>query len=235
MENLFVGWPRSSAMQIKESFNLQLRSMIPALIKLYMPVLVLLLGIGLLGIIGNVKIGMVTRDPIAIVGGHPFMGVLSNIGILFWCSSTAICFFCTAIIWKNEKKRSLVSFLFFSGLITSLLMIDDFFLFHDFVFPNYLHISEECIYIAYMITVSIFLILFRHTILQTDYIILCLSLVFFGLSILFDIIPVYISGHLLLEDGFKFFGIVSWMLYFIRVCSQCLNSEISITKQGSES
>ena len=81
-------------MQIIKNLICQLQSVMHLLIKSYLLVLMILVGIVLLRIIGNVETGTITRDPIHITGGHPFIGLLSNIGILFWCSSAAICFFC---------------------------------------------------------------------------------------------------------------------------------------------
>lgn len=207
-------------MQIMKEITRQLRSVMPFLIRLYLPVLMILVGIGVLRLVGNIEIGTITRDPAHITGAHPFTGLLSNIGILCWCSSAAICFFCSKTCQNNEN-REFSSFLFFAALITSLLLIDDFFLFHEIIFPKDLHINEKLVYTSYLIIAMSFLIAFRDTILQTEYVILFFSFAFLGLSILFDILPVHVPGHLLFEDGFKFLGIVTWLSYFVRVCFNC--------------
>ena len=220
-------------MEFKRTVYRQFRSAMPTLIKLYVPILAILAGIVLLRIFRDVKTSDMTRDPAQITGSHPFTGLLSNLGILFWCSSAAICFFCAAIIRKDSKDHNYASFLFSSGLITSLLLIDDLFMFHDFVLPTYFHMHESSFYIVYLVLIVVFLLAFRRIILGTNYSILCLALIFFVISMMFDFAPVRLLGHWVFEDGCKFFGIVTWMYYFTQVGFRCMNFDHkSVDKTG---
>ena len=201
----------------------QLRSAAPTLMKLYIPTLILLVGFVLLKIFRGVKTSDMMRDPAQITGSNPFLGLLSNLGILFWCSSAAICLFCSAVLRKNQKDRNYASFFLLSGLITSFLLIDDLFMFHDFVMPVCLHIHEVFVYIFYAVLISTWLFVFRRTILGTNWSILLLALVFFAVSMLIDFIPGKLLGRWLFEDGSKFLGIVTWMYYFTQTCFQRLD------------
>ena len=96
--------------------------------------------------------------------------------------------------------------------------IDDLFMFHDYLFPYYLGITQGYFYAWYAIFVSIYLILFRIQIQKYDYPILVLAFVFFALSIGSDILLPQEGLEYLFEDAFKFFGIVSWFIYFARAC-----------------
>jgi hypothetical protein len=186
-----------------------------------------------MSIVGDFDVGKITRDPAQITRTHPFVGSLSNLGILGWCSPAAVCFFCSAAFWRDRKRRASASFLFFSGLLTTLLLLDDLFLFHEIVFPRYFHMPEKIVYVSYLAAVLVFLLAFRREILQTEYVVLVLAFGFFGLSILVDLFGAHIPDHLLLEDGCKFLGIVTWLIYFIRVCFQYLTLDASRRKRGS--
>lgn len=209
-------------MKNTQGFYDQLRSAAPVLMKLYAPALLLLFGIGLARVIGDVNIGKITRDPAQAVGHHPFVGLLSNIGLLLWCASSAICVFCFAALRHDATKRNVAALLLAAASISSILLLDDYFLLHDFVVPTYLHVSEKAVYGVYGIGAFAFLMGFQSTIVRTEYVILALAFVFFALSTLFDVIPAYVPGHFLFEDGFKLLGIMSWVCYFTRVSLQYL-------------
>ena len=45
-----------------------------------------------------------TRDPLRIAEAPLYYGIVSNIGILFWCTSAVICLFTSAILCKSNDK-----------------------------------------------------------------------------------------------------------------------------------
>lgn len=168
----------------------------------------------------SIPISHLTRDPLAIFEGLFYFGLLSNIGAIFWCFSAAICLFTCAVLHKKNNNDDLLSFLLFFGLFTSLLCFDDFFLFHDSILPLYLHIDEKALFGIYGIAISILLIRFRKLILKTEYLILFFAFGFFSCSILTDLSKFLTPKHLryLVEDGFKFLGIICWSTYLTRLC-----------------
>ena len=207
---------------VKRSSTLiaQFKALVPTLVRIYLPLLCILLIIRLQN---RVPVENLTKDPLAVAGKPFYFGMLSQVGILFWCASAAICFFCAALLIKITSTK-LSSFLFFSGCITTVLLLDDLFSVHEYVFPIYLKISETVIYLVYATIFSAYLINFRKTIQSTESIFLIIAFAFFGFSILID--SSFIStpqswmenGNLhILEDGAKFIGIISWFTYFIRV------------------
>jgi hypothetical protein len=156
---------------------------------------------------------------VAIMEAPVYVGLLSNIGILFWCASATICIFSFAVLQKNLDDREVLLFLLFSGLMTVVLLLDDLFLYHEEVFPEYLHIPQKAVLAGYGIMIFLYLIRFRKTIIQTEFLVLLFSFGFFGLSIIIDWIPQStIPEHHLFEDGSKLLGILSWFAYFTRVC-----------------
>jgi len=161
-------------------------------------------------------VGNFTRDPIAILGGNPFIGVISNIGILFWSATAAICIFASK---SNPDKKEFSSFLLFSGLLTFLLLFDDLFQLHEKI-DDYLYVHEYTAYVIYFILISIYLAKFHKIIISTEYMVLFIACCFLSLSVLADMLLSYFVTQrdikFLVEDGFKLFGIVTWSVYFIR-------------------
>ena len=84
-----------------------------------------------------------TRDPLSIMDAPVYIGILSNLGILFWTAGAAICFFSAAIISDIKHQSQAFYFLLFGGIITTVLLFDDFFIFHEKVFPEYLNTSKK--------------------------------------------------------------------------------------------
>ena len=214
----FKGGKTQGQISNKKNLYLKNRSIYPLMIKVYLPAILILCSIALLKLIFNLDIGKITRDPAQITGSHPLLGLLSNIGILIWCSTAAICYFSSWLISKKKDNKNIISFFTSSAVVTGLLMFDDLFLFHDFLFPEYLKINEKIVYLSYGIICTMYLFKFKRIILQADYIFLLLAFIFFAFSICVDIAMehnIWVTGMLLFEDGFKFLGILSWAIFYI--------------------
>lgn len=164
-------------------------------------------------LISDVPVRIFTRDPLQIVDAPFYTGILSNIGILFWSAACSVCLF----TYFGYRAYPNSSFLLFSGILTLALLLDDFFLFHEVVYRNYLHIPQKVIFTVYLISVIYMLFKFKTTIYESEFVFLFSSLFFFFLSGIFDVIPQnYFTFHHLFEDGFKFIGIIFWSVYYIR-------------------
>jgi preprotein translocase subunit SecG len=164
----------------------------------------------------GVPIGVLTRDPVAVMEGHVYTGFLSQIGIFFWAASAAVCLFCANILAKPTDDLEMRRFLFSSGLLTLVLGLDDVFLLHEGVFPS-LGIPEMAVYASYAAFVLLYLFRFYSTILKTEYILLGMAFAFFAASMGLDFLdPSGIDPHFF-EDGTKLVGIVAWLVYFFRL------------------
>ncbi|MEA5602152.1 hypothetical protein [Nostoc sp. UHCC 0252] len=168
-----------------------------------------------------------TRDPSSILIAPFYLGFFSNIGILFWCSSATICLFSYVLLRKDIRAKEYSSFFLFSGLLTSLLLFDDFFLIHESVFPDYLHINEKIVYAGYVVLVLIFFLKFKTILKKTEFLILLSALIFFGLSIVCDNIFPNIPAAI--EDTLKLVGITTWFTYFTRICLQRVSRLLSLS------
>jgi hypothetical protein len=187
------------------------------LLKIYLPPVILILVFFMISLKMNMPFGMFTRDPAEITNSSPFLGVVSNISILLWCSSAAICMHSFLLLRKNIKYKKLSMFFLVSSVITLILMFDDLFMLHEEVYHDYFHIRQRYVYIAYFMMILIYLLSFRKTILNSEYMPLVVAFILFGVSILVDGITDRITDipfHHLFEDGPKFLGIAGWLGYF---------------------
>ena len=111
-------------------------------------------------------------------------------------------------------------FLLWSGLLTSVLLLDDLFLFHESLAPRYLGVSEEAVVLGYGIATAWYLVRFRRILLDREIRVLFAALAFFTLAVAIDEFQDAWPSpwRILFEDGFKLLGIVSWSAALIRIC-----------------
>ncbi len=195
------------------------RKSLAIVIALYILIIIMLSLTVLLSLHTGIPLEEFTRDPTAIANVNPFIGAISNIGILFWCISTSVCLFTffNIVERRNNKVNDDTLFLLFFGLTTLILLLDDLFLIHESIAPVFLNISQKQIYVCYGMIVLFGIVRFKNIILQTEWIILSSSFSFFALSLAIDIFgnSLDFSKSTFLEDSFKLLGIVSWVCYFV--------------------
>lgn len=163
----------------------------------------------------DIEIEKFTADPITTFDSHPFVGVVSNLGALLWCATASVLFF-SYILLKDKLKGRSASFLLWSGLLTSLLLFDDLFMFHDYLALWHLNMEQYQVYLIYLILALTWFIKFFDEITSNDLLIFLLAGFFLGLSVVGDFILPQEGIAYMFEDAFKFFGIVTWAIYFIR-------------------
>ena len=158
----------------------------------------------------NIKPELVLRD-LAQTCGYPIgVGMISNIGILLWSASAAICLYLSLSFGINQQIYKL---LFLGGLFSSVLCIDDFFLLHDrYIGPDFLNLT-------YLSMTLLLLIKFWKLLVQIGIFNLIISILFLGLSVLFDgIIQQFFKESYeitqIFEEGFKFLGIACWLNFW---------------------
>ena len=214
-----------------KSLSKQLKEITPIALIILIPTVVLLLTVGVVSWQTNIPIMDFTRDPISIIDAPVYIGIVSNIGILFWAAGAAVCFFSAAIVNGVRYQSAAFYFLLFGGAITTILLFDDFFLLHERIFPEYLNTSESQTFLLYLLIILAYLVSYRQKILETDFLLLGLSLVSFAFSAVTDEIFVdHFRGKFLVEDGFKLLGILTWGTYFARVGI----AEIKHSLQGND-
>ncbi|HEU5136304.1 MAG TPA: hypothetical protein VFU13_14225 [Steroidobacteraceae bacterium] len=182
-----------------------------ALLVLYLAIAAFLFLVAIAGLHPQIAVSSLTRDMAAIANVHPLTGVVSNVGILLWCAAAAICFFSSSLL-RRQGAQPEARFLMWAGLMTTGLLVDDFFLFHEYLAPVHLGFNEKAVHASYVCVTVAYLLSHRHLILETNYRLLAAALVLFAGSILLDVA----GGHgwwVLAEDGCKLFGISTWFAY----------------------
>lgn len=170
--------------------------------------------------------GTLTRDPAAITGSSPYVGMLSNLGVMAWAATTAICFFAAALLAGGKRFGKSALFMLASGCLSLMLTIDDAFMLHEDLLPR-LHLPEKALYLAYLFFLIGYGIYFFYRILSTDYLLLASAILFLGISVVADHIFPFSDLEAFLEDAPKFIGIVLWLAYFSRTALKVVQETFS--------
>lgn len=190
----------------------------------YLPMLGLLVASAVVCRQLGIPLAALTRDPLAIADVHPLYGALSNIGILLWCTTVAVCFFTLLVLAGVVKWSDTIRLIAGGGVLTAWLMFDDLFSIHEDLLPQYLGIGEGITFGVYFLLTGAYLIRFRAFLLGPNPF-LRLAIGFFSFSLLADVLPDSILPlPRLREDGTKLVGIVSWATFYITICRQALRS-----------
>ncbi len=104
----------------------------------------------------EIPIRYFTADPLSLFDVNPLIGVVSNIGILLWCATTAVLPFTFILVIEKVSSKQ-ISFLLYVAVITGLLLLDDFFMFHDRILLS-LGIHELVMYGIYALLFGILII-----------------------------------------------------------------------------
>ncbi len=171
--------------------------------------------------LGGFHFEILSRDPIQLLNGKFYFGLLSNTGIVFWCGAASILFFTAKLSFAQSRPKKRSSFFIVSGLLTLLMLIDDLFLLHDVIFPDYLNIDEKIFYVIYGLSVILIFYFYFQIIMKSDYILLLLAFGLLAITAFVDVliaIGIDLPYPYAIEDGCKFLGIISWFIYFTRTC-----------------
>lgn len=212
-------------MNVKSEITRQFHSLRNVLIFLQMPAGLILLLVLFLKLRFDIDTSDLTQDPNSVAGQPFYVGLLSNLGVIFWGMSAAISIF-AGLIGKS-KAPSVESFLIYSGCFSALLLLDDLLQLHEGFFQYDLRFPEELVLGIY--SAIAVMIIFRHRkfILPSNYLILLASLMLFGFSLSIDTFFEDIPGENLLEDGSKFIGIITWFGYYTSLGYETIKKKIS--------
>jgi hypothetical protein len=155
-----------------------------------------------------------SRDPAQVMVYPVYIGLVSNIGVLFWSAAAAISMFTGFVMRIVKKDIESGEFFFLAGLLSSVFLVDDFFMIHDIVFPDYLGINDHFIYLIYFLILLVIFLRHRSFLLKrSPYSILITSFALMGVSAVIDM--EFLPGGIDVEDAFKIFGIVAYSTYMV--------------------
>ncbi|MCG8357286.1 MAG: hypothetical protein MI920_17115 [Kiloniellales bacterium] len=160
------------------------------------------------------------KDPLALAGRSPFLGAVSNLGVVVWCMTASIAVFTGLLISRREKLPDSGALFIVCGVLTAVLMLDDLYMFHEDVAPMSLGIPEPLVLAVYAAAGLAYLIKFARRLRDLQPALLIVSAAMFATSMLADLLITDQSTQLasMSEDGTKFVGIVAWAAFHIRAC-----------------
>jgi hypothetical protein len=144
-----------------------------------------------------------TREPADALDAPAYVGMLSNLGALVW----GIAATCALLAWAVERSARA---LLFGGLLTILLLGDDFYRLHEDYYPR-LGIRQRFSNVAYFLLVVSYLVVFRDYLRPRGGWLLVGAFGLLGVSAGLDILYRDQDG---LEDAVKLLGIACWATFF---------------------
>ena len=111
---------------------------------IFIPSILLIIAVALAKVLLQVPVYQFMGDTSSIANIHPLSGLLSNIGVLLWCGAATICFFVAGAL-KQTRNYKIINFFLASACLSTYLLIDDFFLFHEKLAPTYIGISQDAV------------------------------------------------------------------------------------------
>lgn len=212
---------------------------------------ILLYGLGLIvlalvfaaSVAFGIPVADLTRDPVQTFGGKFYIGILSNMNIVVWGAGAFCALFCWVLFKNSGAEAEWVRFFKLGGFFTLLLMLDDLFMLHEQIFPDYLFLpaitglrpNEKILIGLYGIFALWFFYSCRATIRKTPWHHLAVALSMMAVSLIIDrgigkyIVPNKAAGQLV-EDGAKLLGTIGWSWYFIQVGKTLLLERLNNTE-----
>jgi hypothetical protein len=172
---------------------------------------------------GN-SISSLAKDPAEIRHFPPYIGMLSNWGVILWVVTATICLFSAALLKLQKATDGRFKFLLVSGLFSLLLGLDDLYLLHDRLLPRIFHMPEIFFYLLYFFAFAAYLVYFIPQILKYDYLLFLAAFLFFVISRQFFVRIPYLSEFNTTGDMLKYFGIVFWLAFFYRTALHEVNT-----------
>lgn len=196
----------------------------------FTPALFFLIVVAVLASINDIDFYMLSVEPMEIFKAEPYIGLLSNVGIIVMSASSAILLYSSFVSRRQDGLTRNASFLLWVGLFTFVLLVDDLFMFHEKVLPAVFgtYLVEPMLYGLYALSALLVLYFYYDIILDTYFVVFLAALIFYGMSICLDLIDylgITLPNEYLFEDGFKFLGTIGWCVYFIITSYNIINKD----------
>jgi len=176
-------------------------------------------------------IWMLAKDPAETERFPPYIGMLSNWGVILWTATAVICLFSAVLLKQQKAPHATRRFLVASGIFSLLLGIDDLYMLHDRLLPRMFHVPELLFYLLYFLAFAAYLAYFIPQILKYDYLLFLAAFLFFVFSRQIFIRIPYFSQFNTTGDMLKYFGIVFWLTFFYRTALYEVNAFLRLEKQ----
>jgi hypothetical protein len=175
-------------------------------------------------------LGNWTRDTTSVAKVSPLTGIISNIGILIWWVAVAVCCF-VAVALRRFGRVQDFRFLLATGLVTGMLVLDDFFLFHDRLGYRFFGLRENVVYCIIFGIGALYIWIFRRELFRRDSAMLFVAGALITASVLTDMAygdhqQLASQWFFAFEDGLKLLGICAWCNYCLRRSMHALREAV---------
>lgn len=144
---------------------------------------------------------------------HVYYGAVSNLGIMLWMGTAAICLFSGLVLFLLNGRNHASDMALSAGILSAVLGLDDAFLVHEVIAPE-LGIAQNLVLAVYGLLALGYAVFARRFIFGSDLWVFCLGGGALALSLGIDVVFHSVAPLLVyLEDSAKFFGITCWFLY----------------------
>jgi hypothetical protein len=183
----------------------QVRQMLWILLLVISSTIIVIISVYLVSVIKGVPPGFMSTDPMQTAEFPWYTGFLSNLGVILWSVSIGCAFSIAILLLSNN--RQVAHFLFATGTLSIVLVVDDMFRLHDSFLPSRLSVPENFTIFIYVFIIAIYLFSFYRIILSDiSFLLLAGAFLAFAASIIFDMVT-------FIKDGLKFIGITLWLTY----------------------
>ncbi len=180
---------------------------------------IVFLGVIIIAASDRVELKQMFSDPASVSGTSPMVGLVSTAGIIVWALAAGTWF----TLYLLKRGRPIALFAAASALITTIMMLDDAFMAHDYYLSDQLGLPEEIPLLGLGLIVIAYVWVYREFFKRHFAIALSASAML-GASIAIDVLfqlhllPFALStaAQSVIEDGAKWIGINLWFLLALR-------------------
>ena len=184
----------------------------PALLAMVLLAAVVLGFVVVLGAWKDLPLSSLARDPVGTAGLRWQTGILYKTGVFLWGAVAATCLL-GAAVWRGDRDmRTFRGFLLASAALTIVFALDDVFQFRGEIL-DHLGLSEVAVFAVYAVALAIFAIVFRSTLLQTEYGVLVATVALF---VAWLALRHFAADRVFLQEAAKLLGQLTLLIYFFR-------------------
>ncbi len=152
---------------------------------------------------------------------------MSHLGVVGWCLTAGASLFAALCLRMAGRGGGLWLGLLAAGALSLLFGLDDLLMLHELVLPGR-GVQQEFVLAAYASAVGVYVLMQRKILFSSQGIFLALGIVLFGLSLGIDVLVHSIESTVVMaEDGLKFVGIASWMVFHVALAQRSVAARMS--------
>lgn len=160
----------------------------------------------------DIPVSSLSRDPVNTAGLRWQTGILYKAGVFLWGAIAATCLLGAAVRRGDRDVRTFRAFLLASAALTLVFALDDVFQFRGELL-DHLGLSEVAVFAVYAVVLAIFAIVFRSTLLQTEYVVLVATVALFVAWLALRQVA---ADRVFLQEAVKLVGQLTLLIYFFR-------------------